>query len=179
MRFLILACVLSLFGCSSLPMPPRSPAPPPRKEITFYVDKGFADGDKAAIYQALHEWRRALAKVADVRVHEDPRKDARILVTLGHWEPEEEGQILGVTSDLKGRMIRLDVEAINSNNLDFRQVTLHEIGHALGVDHQIIGLMYPSVNGMFAMACIDVITATAVEEANDYPEGSVHATCAD
>jgi len=177
MRLLLALFLIVLTACSTVSAPARSPAPPARKEIVFYVDKRFADGDKAAIYQAVYEWKRAMVAVADIKVHEDPRKDARILVTAGRWAPEEDGTILGVTSDLKGRMIRLDVVNINDFNLDMRQVVLHEIGHAFGVDHQIIGLMYPSVNGIFSMACIDVITATVVERENDYPEGSVVPSC--
>ncbi len=169
---------LFLFACGRAPAPapvapPTSPSLP---AMIVFVSPEFKETEKAGIYAALREWGFALRSHVRITITERYQDASQFIVSLGHWEPEEDGIILGVTSRLYGRMIRLDRTAIETNNLEWRHVMLHEFGHALGADHSFLTLMHPGISWR-APDCIDMETADEVAKAKKWKKGTVHPTC--
>lgn len=153
-------------------------APKDKREVwTVFVDPRFPAGFKAGVMQGVHDWEKALRQVRRTQVTFDPTVPADVIITVGEWEPDEDGSlILGVCNDLGGRMIRLNYVGLEMLNFNVAQVTAHELGHALGARHHFFTLMNPSADE-FQLDCVDEDTAKQVSDAHGWLEGAVLTTC--
>lgn len=134
---------------------------PFKVERHLYVDESFTNDEDQMIVSAAKEWERKTGGLVTFKIHLIINsgefitlKDSKaIAITKGHvadlfvYEVEEtQGHFLGLhTKRFSTELIILNVDRID-DALALRATTLHEMGHALGLDHawRKYTLMYPS-----------------------------------
>ena len=130
MNFKMLSFIV-LTGC----IPPRMISS--THQYNVYIDPGFNDEHKRMIHSALVEWEVATNQTVTFR--EVATQDySRALITIFHSTRNRMAKEYG--HDLIGRANyrgedNILVEATDLSKRDFVQTTLHEIGHAIGLDH--------------------------------------------
>ena len=126
-------------GCAPAITPPATPAGPSAGLMTFIVDDGFRDGERAHIVTAARVWMRMGVPLVIVSGHDafrdgvPPRavwivpveKTACGAAAAGCWVPP-------------GR-IEFDADTLTSSGA-WESVAQHEIGHALGLHDVSDGL---------------------------------------
>jgi hypothetical protein len=135
-------------------------------ELTF----AFTPGDPGAIdvmRAAVHAWDMALPELTFRETAPGQRAD----ITISHAAPADQTRGTAVASyDRDGliRRVRIDLygAATRANAGALGQVTKHELGHALGLDHSASAgdLMFPLVDP--TLAPVPPCNLTAVREAN-------------
>lgn len=130
-------------------------------EKTLYIDESFSREENLIIIQAANQWNMRTQGVALITVHinttaseyitlKDPK--AISITKMNSWEPfiqeveDEMGKLLGLYTKRFVNPIIVIVPNRIGDDLEFRATTMHEIGHALGMDHnpRKWTLMYPS-----------------------------------
>jgi hypothetical protein len=154
---------------------------PPKRIIPIWVDDSFGDADDVSIQAALDQWTYALNGYIqfDVRSYHFQMQDS----VLTHIQHADGWVFLKVDSNNKfinyqdrvyghpGNLILACTDKIGGNTLyiirdrminsQVSDITMHEIGHLLGADHQNGGLMDPAPNENNAR-CIDLGTLKQV-----------------
>lgn len=128
---------------------------------TLYVDRSFDEDEVVYITQAAISWSIATNHIAEIDVVRLPTKekidvlDALVILKVDPDYPEviiADGFNFGTTLgyyNAHGAIPSIYIVSARIADKDFKAVTLHEMGHALGLEH-IKGeegygtLMYPS-----------------------------------
>lgn len=134
---------------------------PVKVERHIYVDNSFEENENLMIKQAAEQWEKKTNGIVTFKVHyfttateyltlRDSKALPMTKVNLGDpftEEVEDEaGKLLGLyTRRFHTELIVLNVDRIR-DMLEFRATTMHELGHALGLEHnpREFTLMYPS-----------------------------------
>ena len=134
---------------------------PFKMERHLYIDETFTTQDDFMIGLAAAQWEKKTDGLVTFKMHylvnsaefvtlEDSK--AITIVKVGVNDPfteeaeNEAGNLLGLyTRRFHNELIALNVDRIDSA-LEMRATTMHELGHALGLDHnpRKFTLMYPS-----------------------------------
>lgn len=175
-RILVLtATMLIMVGCGlhghSKPKTPKKDVE--RPTFTLFIDKGFSGPERELIVDSFKEWEITTRGVVKFQVSTYPfnsitdelpegeegkctydtyvvrmPEDAKIVKKLdGRFKPK--GHTLGFTqSNCQTRVVALITSRLKDAKL-FRQVTVHEAGHLIGLDHIPVpqeSVMFPSVD---------------------------------
>lgn len=97
------------------------PCAAPPGPFDFYPPSGFSANDEALVRLAVDKWNAATNPDHQIRFNETSSR--RILF----WPPADPG--------LTGQYSRLGVVFIRPGVIYVHELSLHEIGHSLGLDH--------------------------------------------
>jgi len=145
----------------------HTPATIPHKVIPTYLDPQIGDGDAVEIQKALDQWNYALNNYLVLTLEPDripfnnsiPLKvqNGLLIIRLSSHSPIPfpKPDALAFTDQIGGHRIYLIRDRFMNDQL--KMITMHELGHILGSEHTLGGLMYPSYYPVM-MQCVDQIT---------------------
>lgn len=147
-------CFLALFGCASA-APSHDPVDFIAFDAEIQVSPAFPGAERAEIDGAVADWSFATGGSARFALVPTP--------SAGPWRIDRATLPygLGRTHALE-RLIVIDADAITPPGqpvfaAELRAVVLHELGHAMGLEHGDGDLMDPHVG-----ACIDAVSLAAL-----------------
>lgn len=179
----LLPALVALTACSASPPAMASANDPP----PVWIDARFSQEDRKAIAAALNVWHEAVEQGfgpmrlcnhgADCAKHagsgafvfQNMREDEQAVIELPP-------SVLGWVEDICDRQVHLIPTRIHSHSIDLEDVTLHEVGHALCLQHQPVdSLMFPSIGPGEGQHCVDY--TTLLQYLIAHPDATVHLTC--
>lgn len=184
-------CVLMFFiNSSCISAPPaqyiythHQPADYTDRTINIYIDKSFGEADKIEMQKAVDQWNFALNGYIKINIAEEPfdgsvymilraqrergwlfmkiNKDDPIIPKDSTVSPDKPQYFIVAFCDKVGGDKTWFIRDLIGDNSKMYGITLHEMGHLLGANHNGKYLMSPhyDVNGY---KCIDKGTMTQV-----------------
>jgi len=157
----------------------------PRRVISIWVDKNFGSADLLAIDDAVGHWNYVLngyivLKIVDLQFDMEPSKikealssDGWIFLKIDSKKADfipksniDGNYVIGFCDMLSGHYMYLVRDRLL--NGDITGVTMHEIGHLLGVDHvgdRLMNATFSQLGGQ----CIDYETVMSMASHNGIP----------
>jgi uncharacterized protein (DUF2267 family) len=119
---------------------------PELPEGVAYVDPGFDADTAEAVVAAVDEWRIATDRGAELypEIADTGKGD---VLRIRPWRGPD-----GASSRERGFLIQVNTEVLRTPSSVFTS-TLHEIGHAIGLDHASYGIMQDTRSKL--KACLD------------------------